>query len=70
MPAKTFRTGDRVRWDRSQGASVGQGGRTITAETHIKGHKAAASSDNPEYVVESANTDARAAHKPSELNKA
>lgn len=26
MPAKTFRTGDRVRWNRSQGASVGQGG--------------------------------------------
>ncbi|WP_366559051.1 DUF2945 domain-containing protein [Brevundimonas sp.] len=47
-----------------------RGGRTITAETHIKGHKAAASSDNPEYVVESAKTDARAAHKPSELNKA
>lgn len=65
MPAKTFRTGDRVRWDHSQGASVGQGGRTISAET-----QAAASSDNPEYVVESAKTGARAAHKPSELNKA
>jgi hypothetical protein len=30
----------------------------------------AASPDNPEYIVESSKTGARAAHKPSELRKA
>jgi hypothetical protein len=35
-----------------------------------KGHKVAASEDNPEYIVESAKTGARAAHRPSELKKA
>ena len=36
----------------------------------IKGHKAAASTDDPEYIVESGKTGARAAHKPDELRKA
>lgn len=32
--------------------------------------KVAASADNPEYLVESNKTGARAAHKPGELRKA
>lgn len=44
--------------------------RKVTSPTRIKGHKVAASPDNPEYIVESGKTGARAAHKPSELRKA
>ncbi|MFN7110155.1 MAG: DUF2945 domain-containing protein [Brevundimonas sp.] len=70
MPDKRFDAGGRVKWDHSQGATTGKAAKTITSKTDIKGHKAAASSDNPEYIVEGAKTGARAAHKPAELNTA
>ena len=67
---KTFKAGDKVKWDHSQGTTTGKVVRKQTTPTKIKGHKAAASKDNPEYIVESAQTGARAAHKPEELRKA
>ena len=67
---KTFKAGDKVRWDHSQGTATGKVVRKQTTPTKIKGHKVAASKDNPEYIVESAQTGARAAHKPEELRKA
>lgn len=70
MTDKTFKPGDRVKWDHSQGSTTGKVVRKITSKTHIKGHAVAASPENPEYVVESAKTGARAAHKPSALRKA
>ena len=70
MPDKTFKAGDTVKWDHSQGTTTGKVIKKVTSETSIKGHKVAASKDNPEYIVESAKTGARAAHKPSELRKA
>ncbi len=70
MTEKTFKAGDKVRWDHSQGTSVGKVVRKQTTPTKIKGHKVAASTDNPEYVVKSDRTGALAAHKPSELRKA
>ncbi|GAW42401.1 hypothetical protein SH203_02817 [Brevundimonas sp. SH203] len=70
MSDKTFKPGDKVKWDHSQGATTGKVVRKVTSETHIKGHKVAASKDRPEYIVESAKTGARAAHRPSELKKA
>ncbi|VDC51799.1 DUF2945 domain-containing protein [Brevundimonas mediterranea] len=70
MPDKTFKAGDRVKWDHSQGATTGKVIKKVTAETHIKDHKVAASPQNPEYIVESAKIGARAAHKPSELKSA
>lgn len=70
MAEKDFKPGDKVKWDHSQGASAGKVVRKVTSETRIKGHKVAASQDNPEYIVESAGTGARAAHKPDALRKA
>lgn len=70
MNDKTFKTGDAVKWDHSQGTTEGRVVRKLTTPTQIKGHKVAASPDNPEYLVESGKTGARAAHRPQELRKA
>lgn len=70
MTEKTFKPGDTVKWDHSQGTTTGKVVRKLTRPTTIKTHKVAASPDNPEYLVESGKTGARAAHKPSELRKA
>ena len=69
MTEKTFKAGDTVAWDHSQGTTRGKVVRKLTKPTTIKSHKVAASPDNPEYLVESGKTGARAAHKPSELRK-
>ena len=69
MP-KTLKAGDKVKWDHSQGTSTGKVVRKQTTPMRIKGHKVAASKDNPEYVVKSDKTGAIAAHKPEELRKA
>ncbi|WP_184716089.1 DUF2945 domain-containing protein [Caulobacter sp.] len=69
MTEKTFKAGDKVAWDHSQGTSVGRVVRKQTTPTRIKGHKVAASKDHPEYIVESDKTGARAAHTPQELRK-
>ncbi|MDX3910147.1 MAG: DUF2945 domain-containing protein [Sphingobium sp.] len=42
--------------------------RKLTSSTTIKGHKVAASKDNPEYLVET-EEGKRAAHKPGALSK-
>jgi hypothetical protein len=68
--ATELKAGDKVRWDHSQGETTGKVVRKVTRPTRIKGHKVAASPTNPEYIVESGKTGARAAHKPSELRKA
>ncbi len=70
MTEKTLKAGDKVKWDHSQGTTEGKVVRKLTSPTKIKGHKVAASKDNPEYLVESKKTGARAAHKPAELRKA
>ncbi len=69
MTEKTFKAGDAVEWDHSQGTTEGKVIRKVTKPMQIKGHKVAASKDNPEYLVESDKTGARAAHKPDELRK-
>ncbi|WP_029416956.1 hypervirulence associated TUDOR domain-containing protein [Brevundimonas bacteroides] len=70
MAEKTFKAGDKVKWDHSQGTTEGKVVRKLTRPTTIKTHKVAASKDNPEYLVKSAKTGAEAAHKPSELRRA
>lgn len=67
--ADKLHPGDTVEWRHSQGTSTGKVVRKVTRPTHIKDHKVAASPDNPEYIVESAKTGARAAHTPSGLRK-
>ena len=69
MATKTFKTGDKVAWDSSGGNSVGKVVKKLTSPTKIKGHKVAASPENPEYLVESGKSGGRAAHKPGSLKK-
>ena len=70
MTDKTFKAGDTVKWDHSQGTTQGKVIKKVTSPTKIKGHKVAASKDSPEYIVQSDKTGAKAAHKPTELRKA
>ena len=67
--AKELKPGDKVSWDTSQGKTDGQVVRKQTTPTQIKGHKVAASKDNPQYIVKSAKSGKEAAHKPTELKK-
>lgn len=66
MPLKT---GTKVSWKTSQGKTTGKIVRKQTRATRIKTHKVAASKDNPEYIVESAKSGKRAAHKRSALKR-
>lgn len=66
--AKEFHKGDTVGWDSSGGHSTGKVVRKLTSPMKIKGHKVAASTDNPEYLVETAEGK-QAAHKPGSLKK-
>ena len=67
---KTLRKGDRVSWETSQGRTTGKVVRKAVSPTQIKGHKVAASADNPEYVVKSAKSGDLAAHRPEALTNA
>ena len=64
-----FEKGDEVAWDTPQGETHGTVERKLTKPTQIKGHKVAASPENPEYLVRSAKSGKEAAHKPGELRK-
>lgn len=66
---KDLSKGDKVEWETSQGTTEGTVQKKLTSETKIKGHKVAASKDNPEYLVESDKTGKQAAHKPAALKK-
>ncbi len=69
MPEEPFKRGDAVEWESSGGHSVGKIVKKVTGPTRIKGHKVAASEDNPEYIVKSDSTGAIAAHKPGSLKR-
>ena len=67
---KDLKAGDNVEWDSSGGHSTGKVVKKQTSPTQIKGHKVAASKDNPEYIVKSDKSGKIAAHKPDGLKKA
>jgi hypothetical protein len=67
---KTLAPGDKVKWETSQGETVGRVQKKQTSPTKIKSHKVDASKANPEYIVESEKTGAKAAHKPQSLRRA
>jgi hypothetical protein len=67
--AGTFRQGDRVSWETSQGRTQGKVVRKLTADTEIEGFKVSASDDDPRYLVRSEKTGAEAAHKPDALRR-
>jgi hypothetical protein len=64
-----LKKGDKVSWNTSQGRTHGTVVKKQTSTTHIKGHKVAASDDNPEYVVKSDKSGDIAAHNPDALTK-
>lgn len=66
--AETLRKGTKVKWNSSGGTAHGKVVKKVTSETRIKGHKVAASPDNPQVIVET-DEGARAAHKPQALTK-
>jgi len=65
---KELHKGDKVEWDSSGGHSTGKVVRKLTSQMTIKGHKVAASKDNPEYLVETEDGK-QAAHKPGSLKR-
>lgn len=67
--AKTLKPGDSVAWNTSQGKTHGTVVKRQTSPTKIKGHDVKASKDNPEYIVKSAKSGEKAAHKPEALTK-
>jgi hypothetical protein len=67
--AKHLKKGDRVAWNTTQGRTTGTVERRLTSPTSIKGHRVKASKDNPEYLVKSEKSGAKAAHRPDALEK-
>ena len=68
--ARTLKPGDEVTWDTPQGKTRGKVEKKLTSKTKIKGHVAKPSKEDPQYLVRSDKTGAKAAHKPDELKKA
>lgn len=62
------RKGDRVSWKSHGGTARGKVVRKVTVPTMIKGHKAMASKENPEFLVET-DEGKRAVHKAEALGK-
>ena len=63
-----FSKGDKVSWKSHGGEAHGKVVRKQTEPTTIKGHKVAASRDNPQFIVET-DEGKRAAHKAEALKK-
>lgn len=66
---REFKKGDKVSWKTSQGRTEGTAVKRQTSSIKIKGHAVKASSSSPKYIVESAKSDKRAAHKPDPLRE-
>lgn len=67
--AKDLKKGDHVEWSTSQGKTQGTVEKKQTTATKIKGHEVKASKDDPQFIVKSDKTGAKAAHKPESLKK-
>jgi Hypervirulence associated proteins TUDOR domain len=67
--SKEPKPGERVRWNTSQGETHGKVVKKITAPMDIKGHHVKASPEDPEFLVESSKTGAKAAHKAKALKE-
>ena len=67
--ARNLGKGDKVAWDTSQGETHGKVVWKQTSRTRIKGHKVAASPNDPQYIVRSDKSGKQAAHRPEELRK-
>ena len=66
--AKEPKAGDTVSWSSHGGTAHGKVVKKVTKPMTIKGHKVAASKDNPELLVETGDGK-QAAHKAGALKK-
>ena len=64
-----YSTGDAVSWNTSQGTTHGTVQEKRTSDFQFEGQQFRPTDDDPYYVVESAKTGAKAAHKESALRK-
>ena len=67
--AKDLKSGDAVTWKSHGGTAHGEVKKKVTSDTKVKGHQVRASSDDPQFIVES-DKGGKAAHKASALHKA
>lgn len=67
--AKDLKNGDEVSWKTSQGETTGEVVKTQTSPTKIKGHTVRASKSDPQIIVKSSKTGAKAAHRAEALKK-
>ena len=65
---QSLKAGDKVSWSSHGGKAQGKVVKKLTAPMTIKGHKVAASKDNPEYLVET-EEGKQAAHKAEALQR-
>jgi uncharacterized protein YijF (DUF1287 family) len=66
--AQDLKAGDKVKWKSHGGEAHGKVVKKQTTETQIKGHKVAASKDNPQFIVET-EEGKQAAHKAEALTR-
>ncbi len=66
--AEDLKKGDKVKWKSHGGEAHGTVEKKQTSPTKIKSHKVAASPDNPQFIVKTAEGK-KAAHKPEALTK-
>jgi hypothetical protein len=66
--ADNLSKGDKVSWKSHGGEAHGKVVGKQTEPTRIKGHKVAASPENPQFIVET-EAGKRAAHKPEALSR-
>jgi hypothetical protein len=59
--------GEHVSWGTPQGRTEGTVEKIVTRTTHIKGHTAKATKDQPQVLVRSARSGKQAVHKPEGL---
>ena len=67
--ANKFSVGDHVSWNSEAGRVSGKIIKVHTEDFEYKGHTRRASSDEPQYEIQSDKTDHIAAHKESALRK-
>lgn len=67
MP-RTFHVGDHVRWNSEGGRVSGVIKKKITSDTKFKGYTHHASTEAPQYLIESDKTDHVAIHKGASLS--
>jgi hypothetical protein len=67
--AHGFQVGDHVEWNSEPGRVRGTIIRKVTTDTLYKGHPRHASPEQPQYLIQSDQTDHLALHKGSALQK-